>query len=283
MKSAFVTGAATGIGEALVVRLQHEGWRVFASYRSTPPEKARWWGLSNVTAVHCDVAEPDELRAAGETTREATSGTLDLLVNNAGYAGSAGVIEAADMNEYRRMFEVNFWGPMQLTQVMMPMLRRSKGRVINVTSASVYLTIPVGSAYVVSKVALKSLTQHLRLEMAPFGVQVTSLEPGGVDTPMTDFTPELGEQQWNSIPQALRGQYRQHFRDGGSVIGENFTLIEPDEFADRVWRKIITAKRLKPSYLIGPKVAPLPWMHRLLPAQQVQNIWARMFKAQPAK
>ena len=133
------------------------------------------------------------------------------------------------MHEYRRMFDVNFWGPMQLAQVMMPMLRQSRGRVINVTSASVYLTIPVGSAYVVSKVALKSLTQHLRLEMVPFGVQVTSLEPGGVDTAMTDFTPELGEQQWDSIPEALRDQYRQHFRDGGSVIGENFTLIEPDD------------------------------------------------------
>jgi NAD(P)-dependent dehydrogenase (short-subunit alcohol dehydrogenase family) len=186
------------------------------------------------------------------------------------------------MDEYRRMFEVNFWGPMQLAQVMMPMLRQSRGRIINVTSASVYLTIPVGSAYVVSKVALKSLTQHLRMEMAPFGVQVTSLEPGGVATAMTDFTPELGEQQWGSIPETLRGQYRKHFRDGGSAIGDNFTLIEPDEFADCVWKKIITARQLKPSYLIGPKVAALPWMHRLLPAQQVQNIWARMFKARPA-
>ncbi len=266
-----------------MVRLQREGWRVFAAYRSSPPGSTRWSGLPNVTAVSCDVADPAQVVAAADLVGQDTGGTLGLLINNAGYAGSAGVVEAADMDEYRRMFEVNFWGPMHLVQVMMPMLRRSKGRVINVTSASVYLTIPVGSAYPVSKIALKSLTQHLRMEMAPFGVEVTNLEPGGVDTPMTNLTPELGEQQWGSIPEPLREQYQQHFRDGGSVIGENFSLIPPDVFVDRVWKKIITARRLKPSYLIGPKVAPLPWMHRLLPAQQVQNIWARMFKAKPAK
>lgn len=278
MKSALVTGAATGIGEALVLRLQREGWQVFAGYRSSPPEKARWFGKPNVVAVPCDVTDPDQLRAAATTLAEHTGGTLDLLVNNAGYSPREGVIEAANMAEYRRAFEVNFWGPVQVVQAMMPMLREAKGRIVNTTSGSVYMTIPMASAYPASKAALMVFTQHLRMELAPFGIEVTNLVPGGVETPMVDLGPDATTQFWASIPEPLREQYRRHFLDGATAIGDNFTFEPPDVFADAVWKRIICAKRLRLTYLIGPRnAAVLPWLNRLLPAQQVQNIWRRMF------
>jgi len=278
MKSALVTGAATGIGEALVLRLQREGWQVFAGYRSSPPEKARWFVKPNVVAVPCDVTDPDQLRAAATTLAEHTGGTLDLLVNNAGYSPREGVIEAANMAEYRRAFEVNFWGPVQVVQAMMPMLREAKGRIVNTTSGSVYMTIPMASAYPASKAALMVFTQHLRMELAPFGIEVTNLVPGGVETPMVDLGPDATTQFWASIPEPLREQYRRHFLDGATAIGDNFTFEPPDVFADAVWKRIICAKRLRLTYLIGPRnAAVLPWLHRLLPAQQVQNIWRRMF------
>jgi NAD(P)-dependent dehydrogenase (short-subunit alcohol dehydrogenase family) len=102
MRSAFITGAATGIGEALVVRLQREGWQVFAAYRNTPPDRTRWFGMPNVIAVPCDVTDPDQVVAAASTVGGHTGGTLDLLINNAGYSPREGVIEAASMTEYRR-------------------------------------------------------------------------------------------------------------------------------------------------------------------------------------
>src|ERR1700736_1708949 len=250
MRSAFITGAATGIGEALVVRLQREGWQVFAAYRNSSPDRTRWFGMPNVIAVPCGVTDPDQVVAAASTVGAHTGGTLDLLINNAGYSPREGVIEAASMTEYRRAFEANFWGPVQVVQAMTPLLRLSKGRIINTTSASVYMTIPMASAYPTSKAALKTFTQHLRMELAPFGIEVTNLEPGGVDTAMTETGPETGAQQWALIPDPLREQN-------------------------------ISAKRLRPSYLIGPKVAVLPWLHRLLPAQQVENIWRRMFSRKP--
>lgn len=277
MRSAFITGAATGIGEALVVRLQHEGWRVFAAYRNSPPERSRWFGKPNVCAVRCDVTSPDQVLAAADTIAGLTDGTLDLLINNAGYSPHEGVIEAASMTEYRRAFEVNFWGPMLVVQAMMPLLRRCQGRIINTTSGSVYITIPMYSAYPTSKAALKVLTRHLRMELAPFGIEVTSLEPGGVATAMVEMGPDAEARQWASIPEPLRDQYRRHFLSGATAVGDNFTFDQPDAFAEAVWRKIINEKHLKPSYLIGPKVAALPWLHRLLPAQQVENIWRRMF------
>ena len=282
MKSAFITGSATGIGEALVMRLEREGWQVFAAYRESPPELARWFGNPNVIGVRCDVTQPDQVASAASTVGERTGGGLDLLINNAGYLAKEGVIEAADMAEYRRAFEVNFWGPMQVVQAMMPLLRHPGGRIINTGSASVYMTTPMSSAYPTSKAALKSMTQHLRVELAPFGIEVTNLEPGGVDTAMIAMGPGAEERQWATIPEPLRQRYRRHFLSGVVAFGDSITSYTPDVFAEEVWKKVISAQRWKPSYLIGPKVAALPWMHRLLPAQQVQNIWQRMFRARPA-
>ena len=199
MKTVFITGAATGIGEALVVRLQREGWQVFAGYRNNPPDQARWFGMVNVIAVHCDVTDSDQVEVAARTISGHTGGRLDLLINNAGYSSREGVIEAANMAEYRRAFEVNFWGPVQVVQAMMPMLRQSKGRIINTTSASVYITIPMASAYPAAKAALVVFTQHLRMELAPFGIEVTNLVPSGVDTPMVDTRPETAAQFWELI------------------------------------------------------------------------------------
>jgi NAD(P)-dependent dehydrogenase (short-subunit alcohol dehydrogenase family) len=280
MKSAFITGAATGIGEALVLRLQREGWQVFAGHRNNPPDQTGWFGMANVIAVPCDVTDPNQVHVAASTISGHTGGRLDLLINNAGYSSREGVIEAANMAEYRRAFEVNFWGPVQVVQAMMPMLRQCKGRIINTTSASVYMTIPMASAYPAAKAALVVFTQHLRMELAPFGIEVTNLVPSGVETPMVAIGPEATEQFWASIPETLREQYRQHFLDGGTAIGDNFKFVPPDVFADAVWKRIICAKRLRLTYVIGPRSAAfMPWLHRLLPAQQVQNIWLRMFRA----
>lgn len=276
MKTAFITGAATGIGEGLVVKLLAEGWRVYAGYRSAAPELTSWHGLSNVTPLRCDVQLSEDIQKAVDCITSEV-GRLDLLINNAGYPGNSGVIEAANVEDYRKTFEINFWGPMNVAQACMPLLRAAKGRVVNTTSASVYLTIPMGSSYPVSKVALKALSNHMRMEMAPFGVDVTSLEPGGVETPMTALGEDVGEMQWATIPESLRGQYQQFFVDGATAIGENFKLYSAAHFADQVYKKIILPKRTKPSYLIGPGAAALPWLHRLLPTQQVMNIWMRMF------
>jgi NAD(P)-dependent dehydrogenase (short-subunit alcohol dehydrogenase family) len=275
--SAFITGAATGIGQGLVNKLLAEGWRVFAGYRSTDPAASTWYGKDNVIPVKCDVTDPDHIDAAYRLIAKESFDALDLLVNNAAYAGNSGVIEAADMDDYRKTFEVNFWAALQVAKTLMPLLRNAHGKIINTTSASVYLTIPMGSSYPVSKTALKALSHHMRMEMAPFGVQVTSLEPGGVETPMTDLGEEVSASQWASIPEPLRSAYRQHFIDGASAVADNFKLYSPEQFADQVYRKIIAVKQVKPSYLIGPGVAPLPWLHRLLPTQQVLNIWGKMF------
>ena len=285
MKTAFISGAATGIGEGLVTKLAGEGWLVFAGYRSSPPEKASWFGRPNVVPVRCDITNAAEVEEAAKVVAEHTRGSLDLLINNAGFFGSGGVVEAVNMDEYRHTMEINFYGPLKLLTSFMPLIRKGsgpkggKGRVINVASSSTYMTFPMASAYTVSKQALKTATLHLRMEMAPFGVQVTTLDPGAVDTPMSGQQEDNAAKQWASIPERLRDQYRAHFIDSDSMMQGSFKLHSPQRFADQVYHKIICSDRFKPVYVLGPGVAAMPWMHRLLPMQQVENIWAKLFRA----
>jgi NAD(P)-dependent dehydrogenase (short-subunit alcohol dehydrogenase family) len=287
MQTVFISGSATGIGAGLVSRLLREGWQVFAGYRSSPPQAAPWYGDPHVIPIKCDVTSIADVEEAARQVAAKTGNTLDLLINNAGYFGSGGVVESPDMDEYRKVFEINLFGAFNVLKAFMPLVRNGKGpnggkgRVINVASSSTYMTFPIASAYTASKQALKTATMHLRIEMQPFGVQVTTLDPGAVDTPMSGNREENSAKQWAAIPENLRSQYKENFLDTESMMQKSFTLYHPDRFADEVYRKIIACGRFKPVYVLGPGVAAMPWLHRLLPMQQVENIWARMFRIKP--
>lgn len=284
MQSVFISGSATGIGAGLVSKLLREGWLVFAGYHNSAPAGAAWFGDRHVVPIKCDVTSLADVEAAAELVATKTGNRLDLLINNAGYFGGGGVVESPDMGEYRKAFEINLFGTLNVLKAFMPLVRNgsgpdgSKGRVINVASSSTYMTFPIASAYTVSKQATKTATMHLRMEMEPFGVQVTTLEPGAVDTPMSGKRNENAAKQWASIPDDLRAQYKDNFIDAEMMMQKSFALFDPDHFADEVYKKIITSKRFKPVYLLGPGVAAMPWLHRLLPIQRVENIWARLFR-----
>jgi NAD(P)-dependent dehydrogenase (short-subunit alcohol dehydrogenase family) len=285
MPSVFISGSATGIGAGLVGKLAHEGWQVFAGYHRSPPDAASWSGNSLVTAIKCDVTSIADVEAAARKVASTTGNKLDLLINNAGYFGGGGVVESANIDEYRRIFEINFFSVLNVLKAFMPLIRNGsgpdggKGRVITVASSSTYMTFPMASAYTVSKQAVKTATMHLRMETAPFGVQATVLDPGAIETPMSEKSGENAAKQWSAIPEHLRPQYRERFIDTEQMMQKSFKLQDPDHFANEVYRKIIASRRFKPIYVIGPGVAVMPWLHRLLPVQQVENAWDRLFRA----
>ncbi len=280
-RTAFVTGGATGIGKALIEKLDREGWRCFAGYNRQSPDALLDVCSDRTTAVKCDVTDDSSVTSAlGEVGDGIGGSALDLLVNNAATTGGAGGgVENVDIDRFKALFEVNFWGPIRVTQAALPFIRRSdEGRIINVGSASQYLTIPMGCSYPVTKAALRRLTQALRAEMKPFGIQVACLEPGGVKTPMMDITDEQEAELWGSFPEHLLPEYKAHFKFPGDAIEAAFPLWTAEKFADRVYRDVIQAKRLKPNYLIGPGVWVLPLMKRTMPEAVQERIFERMFQ-----
>ncbi len=282
-RSVFITGAATGIGLALARKLDREGWAVFAGINKTAPTELTRGASDRLTVVRVNIADDAQVAEAAATVQRGLGGRgLALLINNAAVAGLApGPMETVDVAEFKSLMEVNFWGPLRMTQAFLPLLRQhGQARIIIVTSASIYLTIPVGGSYAVSKHALTALSDHLRMEMAPFGIEVTALEPGGVQTPMiaNGYSEAAEARLWNSIPPPLREQYQAAFSYPGKGLEAGFQYESPESYAEKVYARIICARKLRPRYTLGVGVGVLPWMHRLLSHRALERIFRRLLR-----
>ena len=285
--SVFITGAATGIGMGLARKLDGLGWTVFAGFNKTAPDELRRGASERLHVVRVNIADDAQVTQAADTVRQAVGARgLTLLINNAAVTAAPGPIECVDIAAFKGLMEVNFWGPLRVTQAFLPLLRQhGRGaRIINVTSASIYLTIPIGGSYTISKHALAALTDHLRMEVAPFGIEVTALEAGGVTTPMTTagWTPDAEANLWNSMPPPLRHQYEAAFTYPGKGLESGFKFDSPQTYADKVYKQIISATSLKPRYTLGIGVGILPWMHRLLSRRQLERFSRRLLKVKAA-
>jgi len=176
-RAVLITGCSTGIGWAASARLARAGHPVYATARQ--PE-----ALAELAALGCrplalDVCDEASMRAAVAEV-ERREGAVGVLVNNAGY-GSEGPLEEIPPEEVRRQFETNVFGPIRLTQLVLPGMRRQRwGRIVNVSSMGGRLTLPGGGAYHASKYALEALSDALRFEVRGFGIDVVVIEPGAI-------------------------------------------------------------------------------------------------------
>jgi NAD(P)-dependent dehydrogenase (short-subunit alcohol dehydrogenase family) len=178
-KVALVTGASSGIGEATVRRLLADRYSVYAAARRQ--ERMAPLAAAGAYLLSLDLTDDASIVAAMAEI-EAKSGRLDLLVNNAGY-GAYGALEDVPLAEGRRQCEVNLFGVARLTQLALPMMRQQhSGRIVNVTSIGGKMYEPFGSWYHATKFAVEGLSDCLRIEVAPFGVDVIVIEPGAIRT-----------------------------------------------------------------------------------------------------
>lgn len=174
-----VTGASSGIGASTVKRLLERGFVVWAAARRLP----RMAELESRGArlVELDLTEEASITRAVSTVL-AGSGRLDALVNNAGY-GAYGALEDMSLAEARRQFEVNVFGLARLIQLALPSMRAAgRGRIVNVTSIGGKIHEPMGAWYHATKFAVEGLSDCLRMELAPFGIDVVVVEPGAIRT-----------------------------------------------------------------------------------------------------
>jgi len=176
-KVALVTGASSGIGESIALHLVESGWTVYAVARRV--ERMAALEARGVTTFAMDVTD-DASMVAGIDRVITEQGQIDALVNNAGY-GSYGPVEHVPIDEARRQFEVNVFGLARLTQLVTPHMRtRRRGRIVNISSIGGKIYEPLGAWYHATKFAVEGFSDSLRVELAPFGIDVVIVEPGPI-------------------------------------------------------------------------------------------------------
>jgi NAD(P)-dependent dehydrogenase (short-subunit alcohol dehydrogenase family) len=177
---ALVTGATSGFGQAIAAGLHGRGWIVYGTSRGLPPEAA----AAGPRMIPMDVTA-DETVAAGVARVLRETGRLDALVNNAG-CGWAGALEDTSLDEARAQLETNFFGAHRLCRAVLPTMRaQGRGRIVNIGSLAGIVGVPFQGFYCASKFALEAYTEALRMEVKPFGIHVSLVEPGDFATGIT--------------------------------------------------------------------------------------------------
>ncbi|NSY72610.1 oxidoreductase [Agrobacterium tumefaciens] len=180
-KTFFITGANSGFGLAIATAAIEAGHIVIGTVRSEASREALAKTLPELRPVLCDVTDFDRIPVAVQQAEE-EHGPVDVLINNAGY-GHEGVLEESPIEEMRRQFDVNVFGAVAVAKAFLPRFReRRSGFIVNVTSMGGMITMPGIAYYCGSKFALQGISEVMRLEMAPFGVHVTTLCPGSFRT-----------------------------------------------------------------------------------------------------
>jgi NAD(P)-dependent dehydrogenase (short-subunit alcohol dehydrogenase family) len=272
---ALVTGASSGIGEAIARRLLAGGWTVYAGARRVDRMSALAREGARLLAL--DVTDDASMVAAVEAIL-ADTGRIDALVNNAGY-GSYGAMEDVPLAEGRRQFEVNVFGLARLMQLVAPHMRQQRsGRILNVASMGGKIHEPMGSWYHATKFAVEGMSDCVRMELEPFGVDVVVIEPGAIQS------------EWNAIAREslLRTSgstaYAEQARISAGLLAgaDKDTASPPTVVADSVWQAV-TARKPKTRYLMGGGAKLLVGLRWLLSDRAFDRVMkmaaARMAKA----
>ena len=256
-----ITGASTGIGKATALHLDHLGFRVFAGVRKEADGQALIKEASDrLTPILLDVTDANAIANAVSTVTEATAGKLFGLVNNAGLSLN-GPLELLPVSEMKKLMDVNVLGLLAVTKAFIPLLRKHKGRLVNISSGHGLLAIPDKSVYAASKFAVQAVSDSLRVELRPFGVSVSYLVVGKVDTAVLGKIVADRDKMIEAAPPEVVQLYAPLFeffdKEVKSLLG-----IPPGEVA-RVIAQALTTKRPKARYLIGPGAKKMKNLARL--------------------
>lgn len=281
MKTAFITGANVGQANLLTKALAERGWKVFAGVLPGAPTDLKTEG--NIVVVDQDVSKTESVKASADIVTEHLGDQgLDLLMNVAGVANVAvGVLEAARLDQVERLFHINTFGQLRVIQAFLPLIRRNApgSRIANYCSGAI-IANPVGAgAYNMTKHAIHGMTLTLRHELAGFGIQVTSILPGGVLTGMSANSHENTVKTWNEQPKEIRKIYQPLENVMCKVLPDMLekTGSSPEQALEGTL-EILDKKKWKPMELLGKDVKPMGVMRRLLSDSQVEGLMRKTFK-----
>jgi NAD(P)-dependent dehydrogenase (short-subunit alcohol dehydrogenase family) len=249
--TAVVTGASKGIGAAVVRRLVAEGFHVVAGVRRAEDAKALGDELGGgVVPALLDITDPEAVAGAAELVSEVGGGALTGLVNNAGIAVAA-PLEFLPPAELRRQLEVNVVGQHAVTKALVPMLRRGRGRIVNIGSIGDRIVSPMTGPYHVSKFALRAWNDTLRLELAPWGIQVVLVEPGAVATPIWETSIAAAERLQQALPAGVMELYGRAIAAARAGALRSAARGMPADQVAAVVAKALTVRRPRTRYLVG--------------------------------
>lgn len=250
MRSVLVTGASTGIGRATALRLERSGWKVFAGVRrEEDAEGLRAAASERLTPVILDVTDADQVAAAAERIGRESEGGLDGLVNNAGVA-VPGPLETVPLEDLRHQLEVNLIAYVAVTQALLEQIRLAEGRVVFLSSIGGRIAFPFGGPYHASKFATEAIGDVFRQELRPWGLKVSIVEPGSIDTPIWGRGQEKAAEIESKSPKTdlLYGNAIEKFR---KLIQDTAERGIPPEKVAKAISHALESPRPKSRYLVG--------------------------------
>jgi NAD(P)-dependent dehydrogenase (short-subunit alcohol dehydrogenase family) len=260
-----ITGGTDGLGKAMALLLADRGYRVFAGGRSNE-KRTQLDSLARekklpLETFEMDVCSDESVRSGVDYVLSAT-GAIDVLINNAG-VGYMAVVEDLRMEDLRQQYETNLFGVLRVTQAVLPNMRaRKKGRILMMSSVAGLLTPPTYGAYSSSKHALEGLSNALRLELYPFGIQVILIEPGYI---VTNFQQTARELTAPYAAAAMEGPYAKVYSGAWAAANKSrgMSKTTPEDCA-RVILRAIEARNPKARYTVTPLATVVTWAKRFL-------------------
>lgn len=249
-RAVFVTGASRGVGLATALRLDKAGYQVFAAVRREQDVRhLRDAAGPHLRPVLLDLRDTSALhRAVRDAMAAMEANGLTALVNNAA-AFHAGPLEFVTAEDMKRLFDTNVFGPLQLIQACLPLLRPVRGRIINISSPAGKVALPFMAPLSASKAALESLSDALRIELAAQGIETIVLQPGRIASTLGEELRDRGGETLASLPDIGRNRYGralEKFRAGATMPAG----LTPGDVAALVQRAI-EVPRPRPRYSLG--------------------------------
>jgi NAD(P)-dependent dehydrogenase (short-subunit alcohol dehydrogenase family) len=247
MPTVLVTGAARGIGKAIVEHLASTGWDVVAGVRSEQDADAiTKVDPQRVSAVILDVTDADHIAKLAD----ALPARLDAVVNNAGVA-VGGPVETVTPDDWRKVLEVNVIGQFAVTRAVLPKLRESRGRAVFISSVNGRISTPMLGPYSASKFALEAACDALRIELRGWGVPVVLIEPAQTDTDMWRTADDMALETEAAMSPEHRELYARHLRGMKKFVPAARKMAVSTDKVVAVVDEALTARRPRARYVVG--------------------------------
>lgn len=261
-----ITGASSGIGKTTSLILAEKGFFVLAGVRKEKDAQNLKSFNSNIIPVFIDVTDQESIFGAAEKVIEITGDSgLYALINNAGIV-VAGPVEFLPIDRLRLQLETNVIGQVNVTQNFLPLIRKGKGRIINISSIAGFTAFPFKGAYAASKFAIEALSDSLRRELSPWKIPVSVIEPGIIKTPIWEKSINLVKDIITEMPPQAEKFYGSVYKN---LIGRTVKRVErcgtsPEEVS-KVILHALTSKKPKTRYLVGNDASFLRYCLTKLP------------------